>query len=75
MSEGFAGDPFHEGTSKPMASLKGGMEGPHTQAPMDSDAMTNPRSASTDTVAQTWNSTSLAPSAGSTGNNDKAEAH
>ena len=75
MAEGFAGDPFHEGGSQPLAHLKGGMEEPHTQAPMTSEAMTNPRSAAADNVAQTWNSTSLAPSAGSTGNNDKAEAH
>lgn len=72
---GFEGDPYHEGASQPMASLKGGMEEPHTQQPMGSEAMTNPRSAAPDNVAQTWNSTSLAPSAGSTGNNDKAAAH
>jgi hypothetical protein len=75
MAEGFAGDPFHEGGSQPLAHLKGGMEGPNTQQPMTSEAMTNPRSAATDNVNQTWNATSLAPSAGSTGNNDKAEAH
>ena len=72
---GFSGDPYHEGASQPMAGLKGGMDMPNTQMPMDSDAMTNPRSASTDNVNQTWNTTVLAPSAGSTGNNDKAEAH
>jgi hypothetical protein len=72
---GFAGDPFHEGGSQPMAALKGGMEMPNTQMPMASEAQTNPRSASTDNVMQTWNTTVLAPSAGSTGNNDSAEAH
>lgn len=72
---GFEGDPYHEGGSQPMAGLKGGMEMPNTQQPMDSDAQTNPRSAGTDNVAQTWNTTSLGASAGSTGNNDKAEAH
>jgi hypothetical protein len=72
---GFTGDPFHEGTSKPLMPLQGGMQEIHTQAPMDSTAMTNPRSASTDNVQQTWNTTVLAPSAGTTGNNDRHEAH
>jgi hypothetical protein len=72
---GFTGDPFHEGTSKPLMPLQGGMEGPHTQAPMDSTAMTNPRSASTDNVQQTWNTTALAPSAGTTSSNDGHKAH
>jgi hypothetical protein len=75
MSEGFAGDPGHEGGSQPMAGLKGGMQAPHTQMPMDSEAQTNPRSAAADNVAQTWNATSLAPSAGSTGSNDGQRAH
>lgn len=72
---GFSGDPYHEGASQPMAGLKGGMEMPNTQAPMDSDAMTNPRSASADNVQQTWNTTVNAPLPAPTGNNDKAEAH
>lgn len=72
---GFSGDPFHEGGSQPLKPLKGGLVPPHTQQPMDSEAMTNPRSAGTDNVQQSWNTTSLAPSGGSTGNNDKAEAH
>jgi hypothetical protein len=73
---GFSGDPYHENsTSKPLMSLQGGVEQPHTQAPMDSQAMTNPRSAAADNVGQTWNSTSLAPTAPGTPNNDKAEAH
>lgn len=71
---GFAGDPYHEGGSQPLAHLKGGMEMPHVQEPMTSEAMTNPRSAGTDNVNQTWNSTSLASGGGSTGNNDKSEA-
>lgn len=75
MSEGFAGDPFHEGGSQPLDSLKGGMEQPHTQMPATSEAMTNPRSAGTDNVGQTWNSTSLGASAGTTGSNDKNKAH
>lgn len=72
---GFTGDPFHEGASQPLAHLKGGMEGAHTQMPNDSTAMTNPRSASQDAMVQTWNTTVLAPSAGTTGNNDRHEAH
>lgn len=72
---GFAGDPFHEGGSQPMKGLKGGMEMPNIQAPMTSEAQTNPRTAGTDNVMQTWNTTSLGASAGSTGNNDSAAAH
>jgi hypothetical protein len=72
---GLSGDPFHEGGSQPLKGLKGGMEMPNTQQPMTSEAMLNPRSASADNVNQTWNTTSLAPSGGSTGNNDKNEAH
>ncbi|TXS35060.1 hypothetical protein [Streptomyces sp. t39] len=53
-------DDFHSG-SKPQDSLKGGMEMPHTQAPMHSEAQTNPRSASADNVGQSWDSTSLRP--------------
>lgn len=49
----------HEGAARPQMPLKGGMEQPHTQSPMDSEAQTNPRSASTDNVAQSWDSTSL----------------
>ncbi|AXG81155.1 hypothetical protein [Streptomyces paludis] len=75
MSEGFAGDPFHEGGSQPMAGLKGGMEQPHTQQPATSEAQTNPRSAGTDNVGQSWNSTSLGASAGTTGSNDKNKPH
>lgn len=53
-------DDFHSG-SKPQESLKGGMEMPHTQMPMTSEAQTNPRSAGTDNVGQSWSSTSLQP--------------
>ena len=65
---------FHSG-AKPMESLQGGMEGPHTQQPMTSD-----NSGSTDGNTVTpdiagWASTSLAPSAGTTGSNDKNKAH
>lgn len=75
MAEGWVGDPFHEGSSQPMAHLKGGMQDPPTQMPMDSEAMTNPRSAGTDNVQQTWDSTVLGAPAGTFGNNDKAKAH
>ncbi|MEW1547536.1 hypothetical protein [Streptomyces tsukubensis] len=70
MSEGFTGDPYHEGASQPLAGLKGDMAQPNTQQPMDSEAQTNPRSAATDNVAQTWNSTSLAPTPAGTGSSD-----
>lgn len=72
---GFTGDPFHEGTSKPLMPLQGGMQEIHTQTPMTSDAMTNPRSASNDTITQTWNTTVLAPTPTPTPNNDSHEAH
>lgn len=75
MDTGFSGDPFHEGTSKPLMSLQGGMDLPPTQMPMDSEAMTNPRSAAPDNIQQTWNTTSLAPTPAPTPNNDKVEAH
>jgi len=75
MADSLAGDPYHEGGSQPLAGLKGGMDAPYTQMPMNSDAMTNPRSAATDNMGQSWNSTTLAPAPAATGNNDKAEAH
>ena len=53
-------DDFHSG-SKPQESLKGGMESPNVQAPMTSEAQTNPRSAAADNIGQTWDSTSLKP--------------
>jgi hypothetical protein len=71
---GFTGDPYHEGASQPMAHLQGGMAEIHTQMPMTSEAMTNPRSAGVDNVQQTWNTTSLAPTAANTPNNDSHEA-
>lgn len=72
---GWTGDPFHEGTSKPLLPLQGGMDVVHTQMPMDSTAMVNPRSAGTDNVQQTWNTTALAPTPSPTPNNDRHEAH
>lgn len=75
MSEGFAGDPGHEGGSQPMNGLKGSMEMPFTQAPMASTAQTNPRSAGSDNINQTWNTTVLGTAPAGTGNNDKAAGH
>lgn len=71
---GFSGDPFHEGTSKPMAGLKGDMAAPHSQAPMTSEAMTNPRSAATDNIQGHWNDFE-APHLAPTPSNDKNMAH
>jgi hypothetical protein len=60
----WGGDPYHEGAARPMDSMQGGMEQPHTQQPMTSEAQTNPRSASTDNVGQSWDSSSLGPKPG-----------
>jgi hypothetical protein len=75
VSEGFAGDPFHEGGSQPMAGLKGGMESPNTQMPMQGE-----NSGSTDGNTVTpgvagWNTTSLQPGHPTTGSNDSNKAH
>lgn len=67
---GFTGDPFHEGTAKPMLHLQGGMDGAPTQMPMTSEAMTNPRSAAPDNIGPTWNTTTLAPTPAPTPDND-----
>lgn len=75
MAEGFAGDPFHEGTSKPMDHLKGGMDQPNTQQPMPSE---NSGDSGGNTVTPNiagWASTSLAPQPTPTGSNDKNKAH
>lgn len=75
MSEGFAGDPFHEGGSQPMAGLKGSMEQPNTQMPMTSE-----NSGDTDGNTVTpgvvgWQTTTLGAKPAPTGNNDKNKAH
>lgn len=72
---GFSGDPYHENsTSRPMDGLKGDMAQPHTQMPMTSEAMTNPRSAAADNIMGHW-SDFEAPHQAPTGNNDAAAAH
>lgn len=65
---------FHSG-ALPQEHLKGGMEDPNVQAPQTSEAQTNPRSAGTDNIGQTWNSTSLKPTPAPNGTNDKNKAH
>lgn len=74
MGTGFAGDPFHEGTSRPMDGLKGDMAQPHIQMPRTSEAMTNPRSAAAENIQGHWNAFE-APHQAPTGNNDAAAAH
>lgn len=71
---GFTGDPYHNSPARPLAHLQGGMESAPTQMPMDSTAMTNPRSAAADNIDGSWTA-SLAPTPAPTGNNDKAKAH
>ncbi|WP_167367993.1 hypothetical protein [Streptomyces agglomeratus] len=73
MSDGFAGDPFHEGGSQPMEHLKGGMEQPHTQQPMQGSNDTN--SNQHDSPAAGWNTTSLGSKPSPTGSNDARKAH
>lgn len=76
MSEGFAGDPFHEGGSQPMASQKGGMEQPNTQMPMTSENSGSSGGGAADTTDNIvgWNMTSLKSDHPTTGNNDKNKA-
>jgi len=71
---GFSGDPYHEGTSRPMDGLKGDMVPAPTQQPMEFVAMTNPRSAATDNIQGHWNAFE-APHQAPTGSNDKNAAH
>lgn len=53
-------DNFHS-AAKPQDHLQGGMEMPHTQMPAKSESEDNPRSAATENIGQTWDSTSLKP--------------
>lgn len=76
MSDGFAGDPFHEGGSQPMASQKGGMEMPHTQTPMQGSNSGNSMGGANDTTGNIagWSSTSLGAKPAPTGSNDARKA-
>ncbi|MFC5799129.1 hypothetical protein [Streptomyces formicae] len=66
---------FHTG-DKPQEGLKGGHEAPNTQAPQTAEAMTNPRSAGTDNIGESWASTSLKPGHTQLNpSNDKNKAH
>jgi hypothetical protein len=77
MAEAFTGDPFHEGSSRPMESLKGSCSGVHTQAPMtstnDGASQGPPDGKAPQTGA--WNTTSLGSAPKGTGSNDKNKAH
>lgn len=75
MSDGFAGDPFHEGGSQPMAHLKGGMEQPHTQQPMHGENSGDTGGNTTTPEIKGWDTTSLQPGRPTTGSNDKNKAH
>ncbi|MEV4228137.1 hypothetical protein AB0J81_13755 [Streptomyces bobili] len=77
MSEGFAGDPYHEGGSQPMAHLKGGMESPNTQMPAQGENSGNSMGGANDTAPGTgsWAATSLLPGHPTNGSNDKNKAH
>lgn len=75
MSETLTGDPFHEGGSQPMDHLKGSMEQPNTQQPMQGSNSGDTDGNTVTPGVTGWNSTSLAPSAGKNGANDKNKAH
>lgn len=75
MSEGFAGDPFHEGGSQPMAHLKGGMESPNTQMPMQGENSGDSDGNTVTPMVAGWNTTSLGAKPAPTGSNDKNKAH
>jgi hypothetical protein len=75
MADTLSGDPFHEGGSQPMAGLKGGMIGPNTQQPMTSSNSGDTDGNTTAPGTGAWSSTSLGPSAGKNGTNDKNQAH
>ena len=69
MTDGFPGDPGHEGGSQPMRSLKGGCSEVHIQAPDESENSGPGRGGATDTSGDIagWNTTALADSGGSRG--------
>jgi hypothetical protein len=74
MSEGFAGDPFHEGGSQPMAGQKGGMEMPHTQQPMQGSNSGDTGGNTTTPEVPGWHSTSLGVRPAPTGSSDSRKA-
>jgi hypothetical protein len=71
---GFSGDPFHEGGSQPMDSLKGSSAGVHTQQPMTSSTSGDSNGNTTTPNITGWNSTSLGEKPKGTGSNDRNEA-
>ncbi|MEU3522337.1 hypothetical protein AB0E62_00415 [Streptomyces sp. NPDC038707] len=74
MSEGFAGDPYHEGGSQPMASQKGGMEMPHTQMPMQGENSGDTGGNTVTPEIAGWDKTSLKGDHPTTGSNDARKA-
>jgi hypothetical protein len=75
MSEGLTGDPFHEGSSKPLLHLQGTLGEIHTQQPAEGQNSGDTGGNTTTPDIAGWANTSLAPSAGTTGSNDKNKAH
>lgn len=75
MSETLAGDPFHEGGSQPMMHLKGGMEQPHTQMPMQGENSGNTDGNTVTPGVAGWHATSLGERPSPNGSNDKNKAH
>jgi hypothetical protein len=75
MSDSLSGDPFHEGGSQPMSGLKGGMEGPHTQAPMPSENSGDSNGNTVTPGVAGWDETSLHGQHPTNGSNDKNKAH
>jgi len=69
MTDGFPGDPGHEGAAKPMEHLKGGCSEVHTQMPDESENSGPGRGGATDTSGNIagWDTTTLADTGGSRG--------
>lgn len=65
---------FHSG-ARPLESLQGGMDMVHTQQPMTSENSGDTGGNTMTPCVEGWNTTSLAPSAGMCGANDKNKAH
>lgn len=60
----FPGDPGHEGGSKPMNGLKGGMSGVHTQAPDDQSRNYDNQRGQSPSPWEGWEGTTLAKTGG-----------